>query len=345
MVAAVNEKMETPLHEACREGSLEMVKFLVEMDPWVVYKVNREIESSLSGIKGHLEITRELLRPETDLSSLKDANDRKPLHWAAIRGRINVIEEILLVNLEGAQMTTKQGETVHLAEKNNQYEAVKFLTEAIHITDLLNKPDNSGNTILHLAVTGKLINTALDLLESTENSSALSSLFLLLEVDGKHSHVLPLPSPEIQLQEKMPASSMTHHRSQSHHLSQKKLLQDEGVRNAHKTITVVAVLVSTVTLAAGINPPGGSNQVTGEALLGRQTSFKIFVLCNVVAVTPNGSWMIWVLAVVVAMGVGARWQFLWGPCICWLSSGIGNCNGEKQQENRRMKVQVTLKYK
>ncbi|KAF2314502.1 hypothetical protein GH714_027096 [Hevea brasiliensis] len=50
MVAAVNEKMETPLHEACRQGSLEMVKFLVEMDPWVVYMVNREIESSLSGL-------------------------------------------------------------------------------------------------------------------------------------------------------------------------------------------------------------------------------------------------------------------------------------------------------
>jgi ankyrin repeat protein len=40
--------------------------------------------------------------------------------------------------------------------KNNQYEAVKYLTEMLNITKLVDKPDTDGNTALHLATAGKL---------------------------------------------------------------------------------------------------------------------------------------------------------------------------------------------
>jgi ankyrin repeat protein len=88
---------------------------------------------------------------------LQDNDGRTPLHWAAIKGRVNVIDEILSTSLESAEVITKHGETVlHLGVKNNQYEAVKYLTEMLNITKLIDKPDNDGNTVLHLATAGKL---------------------------------------------------------------------------------------------------------------------------------------------------------------------------------------------
>lgn len=70
---------------------------------------------------------------------------------------MNVIDEILSTSLESAEVITKHGETVlHLGVKNNQYEAVKYLTEMLNITKLVDKPDTDGNTALHLATAGKL---------------------------------------------------------------------------------------------------------------------------------------------------------------------------------------------
>jgi len=107
--------------------------------------------------KGHLEITRELLKFDVDLSSLQDHQGKTPLHCAAIKGRVNIMDEILSMSLESSEMVTDNGETVlHVAVKNNQYEAVRYLIEKLNVTKLANLPDIDGNTILHLATACKL---------------------------------------------------------------------------------------------------------------------------------------------------------------------------------------------
>ncbi|KAJ6674141.1 ANKYRIN REPEAT FAMILY PROTEIN [Salix viminalis] len=368
LVYTVNQASESALVVACKRGRLDVVDYLLNFPGLLMLEIDglttslhvaasgghtdivKEIlkarldfawKKDLQGCtplhlcckKGHLEVTRELLRFEAELSSLEDNDGRTPLHWAAIKGRVNVIDEILSTSLESAEVITKNGETVlHLGVKNNQYEAVKYLAEMLNITKLVDRPDNDGNTVLHLATAGKLstmviyllklgvdvnaINqkgqTALDVVESDmSNSGALLILPALQDAGGKRSHQLPPISIEIQqiqqdqkslsssFTKRMPESTTKHHRRSQNRRREKQLeLQTEGLRNARNTIVIVAVLIATVTFAAGINPPGGFRQETGDIIKGRHSSFKIFAVCNILALFLSLGTVIFLVSIV-----------------------------------------------
>ncbi|KAB5514040.1 hypothetical protein DKX38_027946 [Salix brachista] len=325
----------TSLHVAASGGHTDIVKEILKARPDFAWKKDLQgcTPLHLCCKKGHLEVTRELLRFDAELSSLEDNDGRTPLHWAAIKGRVNVIDEILSTSLESAEVITKNGETVlHLGVKNNQYEAVKYLAEMLNITKLVDRPDNDGNTVLHLATAGKLstmviyllklgvdvnaINqkgqTALDVVESDmSNSGALLILPALQDAGGKRSHQLPPISIEIQqiqqdqkslsssFAKRMPESTTQHHRRSQNRRREKQLeLQTEGLRNARNTIVIVAVLIATVTFAAGINPPGGFRQETGDSIKGRHSSFKIFAVCNILALFLSLGTVVFLVSIV-----------------------------------------------
>ncbi|PIN23036.1 hypothetical protein CDL12_04258 [Handroanthus impetiginosus] len=188
--------------------------------------------------KGQLEITGELIKLDSDLCLIQDYEGR----------------------LESAEMTTFNGETiVHLAVKNNQYEVVKYLTESINISKLLNMQDNDENTILHLATAGKLTTMVTHLLKMGTEVNSLNRK--------------GYTAPDV-IEAKASNSSA---------LAIKLDLQNEGLRNARETVTIVAVLIANVTFVAGMNPPGGFGQDTGKATRANRVSFKVFLLCNIVS--------------------------------------------------------------
>ncbi|XP_019179466.1 PREDICTED: ankyrin repeat-containing protein At5g02620-like [Ipomoea nil] len=273
--------------------------------------------------KGHLEATKELLEVDSDHCFRQDKEGRTPLHWAAVKGRVNIIYELIGASLESAHKLTNHGETVlHLAVKNNQFEVLKYLMEVLDVSTLKNAQDNDGNTILHLATSAKLramliyllklgveVNalnrkgyTALDVVEAdASNSGALAIIPALQEAGAKRCDQLspifqdiPPDTPSQKSPQNIfwwPNKSRLHdasspfrnHKPTSRRRVKQLELQSEGLRNARKTITVVAALIATVSFAAGVNPPGGFNQETGKALRGHATDFKVFLICNIVA--------------------------------------------------------------
>ncbi|KAH6760601.1 hypothetical protein C2S52_008760 [Perilla frutescens var. hirtella] len=313
------------LHVAASSGNTEIVKEIVKQRADLAWKRNYHgwTPLHLSCNKGHLEITRELVKLDSDLCLIQDGEGRTPLHCAAIKGRINIIDEILSLSLDFFETTTNNGETVlHLAVKNNQYEVVKYLTESLNITKLLNMQDNDGNTVLHLATAGKLtamvtyllkigieVNclnkkgyTALDVVEAdASNSGALAIVPALQEAGAKRCDQLSPGLRDIQQVVEPMSKGLSsegvwphttperstprrhHHHYRNRHRASKLELQNEGLRNARKTVTIVAVLIATVTFAAGINPPGGFSQETGKVLRGDRAAFKVFMVCNIAA--------------------------------------------------------------
>lgn len=139
--------------------------------------------------------------------------------------------------------------------------------------------------------------TPLDVVESdVSNSGALQILPAIQDAGGKRGDQVPPTSTEIQQitpfesnnpiipsssSKKVLDSPNHHHRRKQRRRRETQLeIQSEGLRNARNTIILVAVLIATVTFAAGINPPGGFDQKTGECLKGKRTSFKVFMVCN-----------------------------------------------------------------
>ncbi|KAL7233764.1 hypothetical protein ACSBR1_017385 [Camellia fascicularis] len=111
----------------------------------------------IASANGHVEIVKELLKADHKLCLVKGRERRIPLHYAAIKGRVNVIRELILASADSVVDMTARGETVlHLAVKNNQFEAFKDLVEhlkkfnkegGVWADDSMSSNNNSNNDV------------------------------------------------------------------------------------------------------------------------------------------------------------------------------------------------------
>lgn len=87
LVAAENDRSETPVHEACQMGHENVVKLLVEKNQWVATKLNRDNRSALflACSYGHFEVVEFFLSNFVWLLNVIDS--AACLHVAASKGR------------------------------------------------------------------------------------------------------------------------------------------------------------------------------------------------------------------------------------------------------------------
>jgi len=76
MVEAENKMLETPLHEACREGKSKIVLLLLQTSPWVASKFNMENQSPLliACSNEHLKVVKVLLNQPLFLKKISSKN-------------------------------------------------------------------------------------------------------------------------------------------------------------------------------------------------------------------------------------------------------------------------------
>ena len=108
----------TPMHIACQNNQVEVVKTIAKMVPWWIN------------------------------SSDEDNDMQTPLHIASERGHIKIID--VLVNHNAKLCPTRKRATpIHLAVQKGNIEVVENLLSAY--PDEVNTADNKGQTPLHYA--------------------------------------------------------------------------------------------------------------------------------------------------------------------------------------------------
>jgi ankyrin repeat protein len=108
----------------------------------------------LASAEGHTEIVKALLQANTDVCLAFDQDERIPLHLAAMRGQIEIIEELVIARWESIQVNLNGNSVLHLCDQYNNLDALKLLVELANGDELfLNSKDDNGNSILHLVQT------------------------------------------------------------------------------------------------------------------------------------------------------------------------------------------------
>ena len=168
--------VDTPLHRSASAGHIPFSIGMMKLRPSFISKPNPDGHTPicLALRNGHTEMVRQLLQHNADLVRVKGRECMTPLHYTATKiGRegltpphyeaktkdyLALLENILSVCSDSiTDMTTRNETALHVALKNNNLEAFKFLVGWLlrkwpYWRKILEQKDVEGNTVLHIAI-------------------------------------------------------------------------------------------------------------------------------------------------------------------------------------------------
>ncbi|CAN6322697.1 unnamed protein product [Urochloa humidicola] len=200
----LNERMESPLHMAAREGLVQVVQKIVEFT-WVgpeflpsvslsgtalhqavlgthhrIVEILLEKRPELIDLtdsdgnnalhyaaqKDHQRAVELLLRKRTDLAYKRNHQSMSPLHVAAHYGSTDAIKALLRHCPDVAEMADAHGRNAfHTSVESGKANALRSLLRRVRPAELLNRVDAGGDTPLHIAAKRSRVHCALLLLK------------------------------------------------------------------------------------------------------------------------------------------------------------------------------------
>ncbi|TYH61478.1 hypothetical protein ES332_D07G054800v1 [Gossypium tomentosum] len=261
---------ENPLHIASAQGHVDFIREVLRLKPEYAKEVKRWFNPlHMAAANGHIEVVKELMNVDPELwSGVEGKGNKTRFHFAIMKGRINVINE-MLSRYEGCiQCATVQRESaLQLAVKDSSLKQLNlFLC-------MPSSFERIGRTWTVRQVT--------EITEILRQAGAVSARDVIIS---------PIPSRESHDQE--PDHPRTRQRCQR--------LTDNLVEYFNsRLLLIIAVLVTTATFQVGLSPPGGTCQdsyfpnpnngtsggeahIAGTSIMGTnsEVTFALFMVFN-----------------------------------------------------------------
>ncbi|CAN6372703.1 unnamed protein product [Urochloa humidicola] len=151
-----NERMESPLHMASREGLLQVVRRIVDTPSVELQPLPSDV--SLSGtalhqavLGSHLKIVEILLEKRPELIDLPDSEGNNALHYAAQKNHRRAVEMLLNKKTElGYKRNLRSFSPLHVAAHYGSADAIKALLQ--RCPDMAEMVDRDGQNAFHACV-------------------------------------------------------------------------------------------------------------------------------------------------------------------------------------------------
>ncbi|XP_059659080.1 ankyrin repeat-containing protein BDA1-like [Cornus florida] len=267
---------ETPLHVAASTGNLQFAAEVLRLKPSYAKKLNLDGLSPihLALRSGHHRMVKWFFSVDSNLVRDKGGEGTTPLHYVIAQGNVNLLRSFLLACPNCIEdLTTKRETALHIALKyydGRIFEALVRWLKKVDKEDILNWPDDDGNTILHMAVSKNQTQAVKLLLGrkvirkikvNAKNDMGLTALDIFqlpLELD------VNIEIGDMLCRAKALRGISIKHDDPLEELEkmskQEKLVKHSGLganKDMSQGVLTVAVLIATATFQAALSPPGG----------------------------------------------------------------------------------------
>ncbi|XP_039011850.1 uncharacterized protein LOC120140933 [Hibiscus syriacus] len=143
----------------------------------------------------HIEGVRELLNVDMKICCVEGRDNQTPLHFAAVKGRVDVIDEILSCCAECIKGVTVEKKTCLHHVKNSQFGAIKFM-----VIELLLGCGTTSSVLMEVNAANQCGLTALDVLQMFPSKAGDREIAEVLQragaVRARDLLISPFPSYE-----------------------------------------------------------------------------------------------------------------------------------------------------